>query len=165
MRSRVLLGAAAAVVILGVVVDARTGNGPAEQPPGAAASSPTTAGTPTESPSGGVPSPTTPPQSTQAADTATRFVAAWTSRKATEPAAAWLNRMRPYASPVLLRGLAVAAPDAVLPHRVTGPAVVTDSGQYGAQVTVPVDTGPDVLCTLASDGTRWLVTSITPEER
>jgi hypothetical protein len=99
---------------------------------------------------------------TDPAGVAVKFVTAWLSRRPGEATVPWLNRMRPYAGPVLLNGLSTSAADAVQASRVTGPPRVIDSGQFGAQVIVPVDIGPDVLCGMSAEGGEWKVTSLNP---
>ena len=94
------------------------------------------------------------------ADVAAKFITAWASRGPAEPVGPWLDRMRPYAGPPLLSELAMTAPGAIQAHQVTGPARTVNAGQYGAQVTVPVDAGPVPLCGLVNDGTGWKVTTL-----
>ncbi len=73
-------------------------------------------------------------------------------------------RVRRHGDEYALKVLPTSAADAVQARRVTGPPDVQDVGQFGAQVVVPVDLGPKVLCGLSSDGNRWTVTSLTPLE-
>jgi hypothetical protein len=165
-RTRVLaVLALLVIVVIGLVGRVSRRDTPAA--PAAAAptvtvsgTAPGQSGTPTAASTVGA----TPTAATDPGDPRTvalAFVTAWVSRTVRDTTGTWVARMRPYTSEPLLAQLAQAAPDAVEAHRAVGPVTVLNSGQYGAQVVVPVDAGPAPLVGLSSTGDRWLVTSLS----
>lgn len=158
------LAAALAIVLVGFLAihSNHSSSAPAAAPPAAASTSPDSSASAT--PTTPAPTVSLTPSTGEPVDIANQFVAAWASRQPNEPAGPWVDRMRPYASPPLLDLLAMSAPGAIEAHQVEPGTYEIRSGQFGAQVVVPVDAGPDVLCGLANDGTRWLVSTVDPVE-
>lgn len=138
--------------------------------PGGTATAPTAPSTPastatTVSPSAtGTPAPPTA-SSTVAQGSATAvagaFVAAWAQPDAAE--AAWLEAMRPWATPKLLASFAGADPRQVPATRLTGDPALARTTASAATVTVPTD-GGTVEVSLERSGAAWRAGAIAPAD-
>lgn len=111
--------------------------------------------------------PTPEPKTSPGAATPERgaelFAAAWIDHRDVD-SAAWLARLRPYATPKLADKLTGVDPGRVPAERVTGVARLAVRAESYVEVTVPVDSGLLRLHLVGTDG-RWLVDFVDWERR
>lgn len=92
-------------------------------------------------------------------EVAVRFVTGWA--RPDLPAEAWQAELIPLATPAFAAQLRTVVPGNVPARSVNGNPAVGSLSQLQAEVTVPTDAGP-VLVALASMGSAWKVSSVTP---
>ncbi len=92
---------------------------------------------------------------------ATAFVTAWT--QTTSGDTAWLDGMKPWATPSLIASLDGTDPTQVPASRVTGDAALVKTSGTAATVSVPTD-GGRVAIAMVSQSSSWKANGLAPDD-